>query len=148
MAMRSCRDAPGRAATPQHDADLLVALLQGDVTRLEGVLKERGHAELLWWSQPLPLYHAAVLDGNARAVTVLAAAGAPIELAEVDGIYMRGDILGLLEKQLGAENTAVLDGAARGEQSAAVLAASLPLQRQPPLLLSCCWTTEPAKTTA
>ena len=125
MAMRrSCRDAPGRVATPQQDADLLAALLQGDVSRLEGVLKERGHAELFWWSQPLPLYLAAVLGGNARAMTVLATAGAPIELAEVDGIYMSGDILGLLEKQLGAENTAILDRAARGEQSAAVLAGS------------------------
>ena len=122
---RSARNTPGLVAPPQQDADLLAALLLGDVNRLGDVLAER-RGELLWWSQPcpLPLYHAAVLGGSAEAVTVLAAAGAPLKLAEVHGFCLSSEILGLLNKQLGDYRTSILDRAARGRRSAAVLAAA------------------------
>jgi hypothetical protein len=120
---RSARIAPGLVATPQQDADLLSALLLGDVGWLNDVLGERGDAELGTWPQPLPLYHAAFIGGRAEAVAVLAAAGAPVDLAERDRLTLGSDVLFLLNQQLGACQTSILGRAAQGRQSAAALAA-------------------------
>ena len=98
---RSARIAPGLVATAQQDADLLAALLLGDVGRLCDVLVERGGAELGTWPQPLPLYHAAYIGGSAEAVAVLAAAGAPVDLAECAGLSLAPDVLDRLTLQLG-----------------------------------------------
>lgn len=110
-------------ATAQQDADLLAALLLGDVGRLCDVLVERGGAELGTWPQPLPLYHAACIGGSAEAVAVLAAAGAPVDLAECAGLSLAPDVLDRLTLQLGDRQASILQKAAKGRHSAAALAA-------------------------
>lgn len=123
---RSIRMNPGLLATPKQDADLLIALLEGDLQQLANALRRRGKVPLCHRIWQLPLYHAVVLSpaGSVPLLEAVAAAGAPIEVAEMSCFIVSKELQVVLDKKISPEQRSMVQEIFGSRRTAAELAAA------------------------